>query len=79
MALKKQLPTPDVFSLAAGAMISSGLFVLPAIFSQLELATALPRARGTYFFIERILGTPAGACLVFTLLNLFSVKSSGRA
>lgn len=147
MELKRQLSVLDVFCLAAGAMISSGLFVLPAIayqtagngillayalagllmvpaiLSQLELVTALPRAGGTYFFIERILGTPAGiaaglanwfsislksafalmgigafatllapglglpamkliaagACCVFTLLNLASVKSSGRA
>jgi len=29
--LKKQLGSLDVFAVAAGAMISSGLFVLPAI------------------------------------------------
>lgn len=146
MKLKKQLNALGVFSIAAGAMISSGLFVLPAIaykgagtgiifsylfagilmvpalFSKLELATAMPKAGGTYFFSERILGTGAGvvdgfanwfsislksafaligigaftnillpgtsefqikiiatcACLLFTLLNLLSVKSSGK-
>lgn len=78
--LKRQLGMVDVFSVAAGAMISSGLFVLPAIayakagpalilsyvlasllvlpsvLSKAELATAMPRAGGTYFFVERSLG-----------------------
>jgi len=78
--LKKQLSLFDVFSVAAGAMISSGLFVLPAIafartgpavilayfiasilivpsvLSKAELCTAMPRAGGTYFFVERSLG-----------------------
>ncbi len=78
--LRKQLGSLDVFAVAAGAMISSGLFVLPAIafakagpavilsylfasiliipsvLSKAELATAMPRAGGTYFFIERSLG-----------------------
>ncbi len=78
--LKKQLGLLDVFAVAAGAMISSGLFVLPAIafrrsgpavilaylfasllvlpsvLSKAELATAMPRAGGTYFFVERSLG-----------------------
>jgi len=78
--LIKQLGSLDVFAVAAGAMISSGLFVLPAIaftkagpavilsylfasiliipsvLSKAELATAMPRAGGTYFFIERSLG-----------------------
>lgn len=147
MKLNKALKTYDVFSIGAGAMISSGLFILPsvayaevgpwsilsyffagilmlpALFSQLELATALPKAGGTYFFIERILGsssgmaagfanwfsialksalalvgigyfasllfpelTPfqlklisAGACVIFTCINIFSTESSGHA
>ncbi len=78
--LKKQLGLPDVFAVGAGAMISSGLFILPAIaftkagpgvilsyffasiliipsvLSKAELATAMPRAGGTYFFVERSLG-----------------------
>lgn len=79
--LKKQLGLLDIFAVASGAMISSGLFVLPAIafaetgpavilsylfasilivpsvLSQVELATAMPRAGGTYFFVERSLGS----------------------
>ena len=82
--LKKELGLPDVFAVAAGAMISSGLFILPAIafskagpavilsyflasllvipsvLSKAELATAMPRAGGTYFFVERSLGSPLG-------------------
>ena len=146
MTLKKSLGLPEVFSVAAGAMISSGLFVLPglafaksgpavilayflaAIFviptmlAKAELATAMPKAGGTYFFIERSLGPvmgtygglanwfslsfksafalvgigafasiidpeitvmqikliALGACLIFTALNLLSVKEAGR-
>ncbi len=82
--LKKQLGLMHVFSVAAGAMISSGLFVLPAIafskagpgvvlsyvfasilmlpslFSKAELSTAMPKAGGTYFYVERSLGTALG-------------------
>lgn len=78
--LKKHLGLLDVFSVAAGAMISSGLFVLPAIvyriggpsiiasymlasvlilpsvFAKAELATAMPRAGGTYFYVKRSIG-----------------------
>ncbi len=78
--LKRQLGLLDIFAVASGAMISSGLFVLPAIayakagsavilsyllasilvmpsvLSKAELATAMPRAGGTYFFVERSLG-----------------------
>ena len=82
--LKKELGLIDVFAVAAGAMISSGLFVLPAIaftkagpavilsyllaslliipsvLSKAELATAMPRAGGTYFYVERSLGSVWG-------------------
>ncbi len=93
--LKKELGLPDVFAVAAGAMISSGLFVLPSIaytkagpavvlsyllasflvipslLSQIELATAMPRAGGTYFYVERSLGSIWG--LFGGLANWFSV------
>jgi APA family basic amino acid/polyamine antiporter len=82
--LRKQLGLVDVFSVAAGAMISSGLFVLPAlayakagsgivlsylfasilvlpsVLAKAELSTAMPRAGGTYFFVERSLGPAWG-------------------
>ncbi len=85
---KRNLGLLDVFSIAAGSMISSGLFVLPGIayaiagpavilayaiasllmipvmLSKAELSTAMPKAGGSYFFIERsmgpLLGTIAG-------------------
>ena len=144
--MKKELGLMGVFAVASGAMISSGLFVLPGLayaktgpamilsyliagiliipsmLAKAELATAMPKAGGTYFFIERslgpVMGTYAGlanwfslsfksafalvgigafavllaptlsplqikliavgACLVFTLLNLMSVKETGR-
>jgi amino acid transporter/mannitol/fructose-specific phosphotransferase system IIA component (Ntr-type) len=93
--LKKQLGSLDVFAVAAGAMISSGLFVLPAIayakagpamilsylfaslliipslLSKAELSTAMPRAGGTYFYVERSLGPIWG--LFGGLANWFSV------
>ena len=82
--LIRQLGRLDVFCIAAGAMISSGLFilpglvyaevgpsvilayilagilVLPALFAKAELVTAMPRAGGDYFFIERSMGSAAG-------------------
>jgi len=144
--LKKELGLLDVSCIAAGAMISSGLFVLPglafaiagpaiilayaiagllmipAMFSQAELATAMPKSGGSYFFVERSLGPAVGtvaglanwlsimlkatfaligigalstllfpglgqwgvkliavgACVMFALVNVFSVKSTGR-
>jgi len=93
--LKKQLGALEVFAIAAGAMISSGLFVLPAIaftkagpavilsylfasiiiipsvLSKAELSTAMPRAGGTYFYVERSLGPVWG--LFGGLANWFSV------
>ena len=75
--LKKELGLLDVFCISSGAMISSGLFILPglafaksgpaviiaymvaallvipSIFSKAELVSAMPRAGGVYFFIDR--------------------------
>lgn len=145
--MKKKLGTLDIFSIATGAMISSGLFVLPAVvfgkigpasilayllasicvvpslFSKAELASAMPKSGGAYFFITRSFGPligifsglaawfslalksafallgigiflepliavcsphlvkliAVGCTLVFTILNLLSVKETGRA
>lgn len=98
--LKKQLGYLDVFAVAAGAMISSGLFVLPAIafaksgpavilayllasiliipsvLSKAELATAMPRAGGTYFFIERSLGSMVGLFSGFAAWFSLALKSA---
>jgi len=98
--LKKQLGCLDVFAVAAGAMISSGLFVLPAIaftkagpavilsyllasvliipsvLSKAELATAMPRAGGTYFYIERSLGSIWGLFSGFAAWFSLALKSA---
>ena len=98
--MKKQLGLPDVFGVAAGAMISSGLFVLPAIaytkagpavilsyffasiliipsvLSKAELCTAMPRAGGTYFFIERSLGPVFGLFSGFAGWFSLALKSA---
>ena len=42
------------------AYILAGLLVVPALVSQAELATAMPRAGGTYYFLDRTLGPLVG-------------------
>ena len=73
--LSRNLNLLDVFCITTGAMLSSGLFLLPALafvqagpavflsyflagllasaglFSQAELATAMPKSGGTYFYV----------------------------
>ncbi|MHC5056843.1 MAG: amino acid permease [Planctomycetota bacterium] len=82
--MKKTLRTRDVFSIATGAMIGSGFFLLPGIayalagpavvvayliasvlmvptlLSNAELATAMPRSGGSYFFASRSMGPMMG-------------------
>jgi amino acid transporter len=96
VSLKKELGLIDIFCISSGAMISSGLFILPAlayaktgpavVFSYIlagilvlptllakaELATAMPKAGGVYFFIERSMGTPLGT--VGGLASWFSLS-----
>jgi len=98
--LKRQLGLLDVFSIAAGAMISSGLFVLPgiaftmagpavvlsyllagllmvpSILAKAELATAMPKSGGTYFFVERSLGPLAGTFAGFANWISIALKSA---
>ncbi len=144
--LKKSLGALDMFSISAGAMISSGLFILPAVvyprvgpavivayllaslfvipslLGKAELASAMPKSGGVYFYITRSFGPLMGifsglaawfslslksafaligvgiflqplladyspnmikivavACtIVFTILNIVSVKETGR-
>ena len=95
MKLKKELGLASVFCIATGAMISSGLFVLPgiafaqagpamilayllagilvapAMLSKAELATAMPKAGGSYFYIERSMGALPGT--LAGLANWFSL------
>ena len=83
-ALTRSLALRHVFALSPGAMLSSGLFLLPglavakagpaailayliagllavpAMLSVAELASALPKAGGAYYFLERALGPSVG-------------------
>ncbi|MHC4336278.1 MAG: APC family permease, partial [Planctomycetota bacterium] len=98
--LKRQLGVLDVFAVATGAMISSGLFVLPyiayqkagpaliiayvlasililpSVLSKAELATAMPRAGGTYFYVERSLGSLWGLFGGFASWFSLALKSA---
>jgi len=105
--LKKELGLFGVFAVGAGAMISSGIFVLPGpayaiagagvvvsyimaalmiaptMLSAAELATAMPRAGGDYFFITRSLGPTVGtvggvgAWLSLILKSSFALVGAG--
>ncbi|MDF7824315.1 amino acid permease [Pontiellaceae bacterium B12227] len=94
--MKKGLGFVDVFCIASGAMISSGIFVLPGlafsqigpsmilsyfiagmlalvgVFSVIELATAMPKAGGDYYFLTRSLGPLVGT--VSGLLSWFALS-----
>lgn len=96
MKLRRELGLLDVFCIATGAMVSSGIFVLPGlayghagpgvivsyliaaalaavgVLNIAELATAMPRAGGDYFFITRSLGPAMGT--IAGLLNWFSLS-----
>jgi len=104
------------------AYLLAALLIVPSMLAKAELSTAMPKAGGTYFFIDRSLGPVLGifggfanwfslsfksafaligigafavlvkpditpieikliavtACVVFTILNLLSVKMTGR-
>jgi amino acid transporter/mannitol/fructose-specific phosphotransferase system IIA component (Ntr-type) len=42
------------------AYVLAGILILPAMFSAAELSTALPRAGGAYYFLDRSLGPMVG-------------------
>ena len=94
--LSRRLSLVHIICIASGALISSGLFVLPGIahgragpavivsyllagilaaiglLSVTELATAMPKAGGDYFFISRALGPGIGTVAGF--LSWFSIS-----
>jgi len=94
--LKKGLGLLGVCCVSSGAMISSGLFilpglafamagpavlfsyilaaflVLPAMLSKAELATAMPKAGGTYFYLDRTFGPAFGT--LGGISNWFSIS-----
>jgi len=99
-SLKKELGLLSLFAIASGAMISSGLFILPgiayaksgpavlisyvvasllvipAVLSKAELATAMPKAGGTYFFIDRSMGPLMGTIGGFAAWFSLAFKSA---
>lgn len=98
--LRRNLKLPELFAVATGAMISSGLFVLPglayyyagpsavmayllagililpALFSKAELTTAMPKAGGTYYFIDRSMGHLAGTIAGIAAWFSLSIKTA---
>ena len=99
-SLRRELGLLDIFCIASGAMISSGLFVLPGLafakagpavliayafaslfvippmLSKAELATAMPKAGGTYFFIDRSMGPMMGTVGGFAAWFSLAFKSA---
>lgn len=100
MKLKKGLGLSGVFSIAAGAMISSGLFILPGLafakagpamilayiiagvlviptmLAKAELATAMPKAGGVYFYVTRSMGIAPGTFAGMAAWFSMSLKSA---
>ena len=98
--LKKQIGLVGVFSIAAGAMISSGLFILPglafakagpavivayffaglmmipSLLATAEMATAMPKSGGSYFFVERSLGPLMGTIAGFANWLAIALKAT---
>jgi len=99
-SLKRELGLLDIFCIASGAMISSGLFILPglafaktgpailisyaiasllvipALLSKAELSTAMPKAGGTFFFIDRRMGPMMGTIGGFAAWFSLAFKSA---
>ncbi len=65
------------------AFALAGLLMLPAMWSKAELATAMPRAGGTYYFLDRSLGPMVGTVgglgtwLVLILKSAFALIGMG--
>lgn len=98
--LQRNLGLSAVFTVSLGAMIGSGIFVLPglaaeaagpaavlayliagvvvvpAAVSQSELATAMPKSGGAYFFIDRAMGPLVGTVAGFGVWFALVFKSA---
>jgi amino acid transporter/mannitol/fructose-specific phosphotransferase system IIA component (Ntr-type) len=65
------------------AYLVASLFILPAMFSVAELATAMPRAGGAYYFLDRALGPVMGTVgglgtwLALVLKSAFALVGMG--
>lgn len=58
------------------AYFLAALLVFPALFSKAELSTAMPRAGGTYFFLDRSLGPTIGTVGGFGTWLALMLKSA---
>jgi len=100
MELKKELTLLDVFCITSGAIMSSGLFLLPGLaharagpailisyllagllatagmLSQAELASAMPKAGGTYFYVTRSMGSAVGTIYGLITFLALALKSA---
>lgn len=65
------------------AYLIAGLLMLPAMFSMAELSTAMPRAGGDYYFLDRAMGPLVGTIggtgtyLALTLKSAFALIGMG--
>ncbi len=65
------------------AYFLAGVFILPAMFSVAELSTAMPKAGGAYYFLDRSLGPLAGTVgglgtwLALVLKSAFALVGMG--
>jgi amino acid transporter len=65
------------------AYLLAGVLIIPAMLSQAELATAMPRAGGTYYFLDRTLGPMVGTMggigtwLALVLKSAFALLGMG--
>ncbi len=65
------------------AYFLAGVFILPAMFSAAELSTAMPKAGGAYYFLDRSLGPLAGTVgglgtwLALVLKSAFALVGMG--
>jgi len=58
------------------AYLLAGIFVIPGLFSKAELSSAMPKAGGTYFYLDRSLGHIAGCYGGLTDWIAVSLKSA---
>ena len=77
------LATSETGASAALAYLAAAILALPALFTMAELATAMPRAGGAYFFLDRSLGPAAGTVgglgswLALVLKSAFALVGMG--
>ncbi|MHC4186343.1 MAG: amino acid permease, partial [Planctomycetota bacterium] len=58
------------------AYVLASILILPSVLSKAELATAMPKAGGTYFFVERSLGSFCGLFTGFANWFGLALKSA---